>query len=273
MIQMGMNQSKQFFRESDHPLAELWRERVDQNRDLTILITDSSNDRGTGKTTLALKLAHGMDRSDDGLTENKVAMDPHPLIKAYRSQPKGSSLVLDESEVGLDKYQAGSAVNRAIRELVSIGRVREHYLVLNAPADHLVDKDLKSLVDVWILVERRGFANVYRQDWNPHEGHPLTPPLGTIEWDAITPQSHLNGVYEYLGEEKDKRIDGEEGTEYIQRERAQDMVDQATKETKQEIRDELIRSMKATGLTNKRVAEITDLSASRVSQIANSTGD
>lgn len=261
---------KRFFRESDHPLAELYRERVEQNRDLTILITDSSNDRGTGKTTEALRLAWGMDRTDEGLTEEKVAMDPRPLSEAYTEKPLGSGLVLDESEVGLDKYTAGSAVNRAIRELVSTGRVMEKYLVLNAPADHLVDQDLKSLVDVWILVERRGFANCYRMDWAPHQGHELTHSLGTVEWDPIPPGTRLHDVYDYLTEKKEARLNGDDGDDYIKRSEAQEMVEEAKKEAERKTRDKMIRAMSEAGYKNTEIADVTDLSPSRVSQIVNS---
>lgn len=264
---MSMDQPKTFFRESEHPLAELYRERVKQNRDLVVLITDSSNDRGTGKTTEALRLAYGMDRTDEGITNEKVAMDPRPLAEAYTSLPKGSSLVLDESEVGLDKYRAGSAVNRAIRELVATGRVMEKYLVLNAPADHLVDKDLKSLVDVWVLVERRGFANVYRMDWSPHQGHELTRSLGTVSWDPIPKDHDLHGVYEYLAQEKEARLKGEDGNGFVSREEAREMVEEAQKDIQQEVRDAHIARMAELEYGHKEIAEVVGLSRSRISQI------
>jgi len=266
-----MDAPTRFFRESDHPLADLYRERVEQNRDLVVLITDSSNDRGTGKTTEALRLAWGMDRTDERLTTDKVSMDPRPLSEAYTEQPRGSSLVLDESEVGLDKYSAGSAVNRAIRELVATGRVEQKYLVLNAPADHLVDQDLKTLVDVWILVERRGFANAYRMDWAPHQGHELTHKLGSLKWDPIPSDHDLHDVYDYLTGKKEARLRGDDSDGYIQRERAQEMVDEARTEAERETRDDLIRGMSAAGLTNAKVADIAGLSPSRVSQLVNST--
>jgi len=268
--QINLDAPKRFFRQSDHPLAEMWRDRVEQDRDLVVLITDSSNDRGTGKTTEALRLAWGMDRTEEGLTKEKVAMDPRPMSEAYTEKPKGSSLVLDESEVGLDKYTAGSAVNRAIRELVATGRVEQKYLILNAPADHLVDQDLKTLVDVWILVERRGFANCYRMDWAPHQGHELTHSLGTVEWDPIPDGTKLKDVYDHLTEKKEARLRGDDGDDYIKRSEAREMVEEAREEAERTTRDEMIRSFSAIGLKNTEIAEATELSASRVSQIVNS---
>ena len=260
----------EFFQNADHPLAELYRKRVKQNRDLVILITDSSNDRGTGKTTEALRLAYGMDRTDDGLTNDKVSISPYGLTQSYVDKPHGSGLVLDESEVGVDKYRAGSAVNKSIRELVSTGRVMEKYLVLNAPADHLVDKDLKSLVDVWILVERRGFAKVYRMDWSPHQGHELTHKMGVLTWDAIPKGTDLYKVYQNLSDEKEDILQGNGKDDFIQRSEAQDMVDKAKKEAKKEKRDELIESMVNNGMTQTRAGEIVGLSPSAVSRVVNS---
>lgn len=264
---------KRFFCESDHPLAEMYRERVEQNRDLVILITDSDNDRGTGKTTEALRLAHGMDRTDKGVTTEKVALNPVPLTNAYTDLPRGSALVLDESEVGLDKYQAGSAVNKAIRELVSMGRIEEKYLVLNAPADHLVDKDLKSLVDVWVLVERRGFANVYRMGWSPHQGHELTHKMGTLTWDPIPGNTELHDVYRDLTKEKEGRLDGDGDSEnFIRESEVMDMIEKAKKEVRRETRDEIIQGIAEAGVTHKEIAEGVDLSVSRVGQIARGEG-
>ncbi|MGB9966122.1 hypothetical protein [Halobacterium hubeiense] len=262
-----MDAPTRFFRESDHPFAEMYRKRVEQNRDLVVLVTDSSNDRGTGKTTETLRLAHGMDRTDEGLTTDKVAMDPRPLIQAYTEQPHMSGLALDESEVGLDKYKSGSAVNRAIRELVSTGRIEQKYLVLNAPADHLVDKDLKTLVDVWILVERRGFANVYRMDWSPHQGKQLTPHLGTIEWDPIPSDHQLQEVYNYLTDKKKGRLRGEDGDDFIKRSQAREMVEEAEEAKEQEVRDRHIKRMAKLDLNQSEIGDVVGLSRSRVSQI------
>lgn len=263
-----------FFRESSHDFAQLYRERVEQNRDLVVLITDSSNDRGTGKTTEALRLAWGMDRTDEKLTTDKATIDPHPLLESYTKEPRGSSLVLDESEVGLDKYKSGSGVNRAIRELVATGRVMEKYLVLNAPADHLVDKDLKSLVDVWVLVERRGFAKVYRMDWNPHEHTQITPRLGTLEWDAIS-NPQLQEVYDYLDAQKKARLRGEEGDSYLKRSEAKEMVESAKAEAREEAKREHIARMDSRlgDLTQSDMGEVVDLSQSRVSQILSEVRD
>lgn len=256
-------------RQTERPpaLRKLYEKRVRQNRDLVILVTDSSNDRGTGKTTLALQLADWMDRTDEGMTTEKVTLDPHPLTEAYIDQPHGSGLVLDETEVGMDKYRAGSATNSAIRELVATGRVMQKYLVLNAPGDHLVDGDLKTLVDVWVLVDERGLGYVYRMDWNPHGGHKLTHDMGEITWGAISSGTGLHDVYEYLAEKKQERLRGEESDRYIQRSEAQEMVNQAREDAREGTRNKYLLRMAEAGHTHAEMADIVDLSRSRVSQL------
>lgn len=260
---------RRFFLYSSHPFARMYRRRVRQNRDLVVLLTDSSNDRGTGKTTEALRLAYGMDRTDELLTEGKTSLDPVPLTQSYTREEKGSGLVLDESEVGLDKYNTGSAVNSAIRELVSMGRIEEKYLILNAPADHLVDRDLKSLCDVWVLVQSRGHAKAYRLDWEPHDSHRLTHKLGHLRWDPIPSGTDLSKRYHSLAREKDSRLQGDEGEEFIKRSKAKDMVEQAKKEVRKEVRDGLITDLDALDVDRKKIAKAADISRSRISQIVN----
>lgn len=253
-----------------HPLQSLYRKRVQQSRDLVVLITDSSNDRGTGKTTLALKLARDMDRTDAGVTTEKVALDPRPMSTAYTREPEGSAIVLDETEVGLDKYSASSGVNKAIRELVSMGRVEQKYLILNAPADHLVDSDLKTLVDVWVSVDRRGYADAYRMDWNPHEGHALTRKLGGVSWDAID-DDQLQEVYEHLTTQKRQRLAGEDGGQYVTESEHREAVEAAREEASLEARDEWISALyEHTELSQTDIANLPNVSVSRqrISQLA-----
>ena len=257
--------------DEDHPFGELYQKRVKQNRDLVVLITDSSNDRGTGKTTLALKLGAAMDRTDDGLTTGKTAINPEPMTRAYTDYPEGSSIVLDETEVGLDKYQAASAVNKAIRELVSMGRVEQKYLILNAPADHLVDSDLKSLVDVWLLVERRGMANAYRMDWEPMSGHELTRGMGVVTWDAIS-DSQIQLVYDDLTDRKRERLSGERGDDYVTRQEMQKEIESAVDSATREQRNNWIREIyEKTSLSQNDLAalETVDVGQGTVNKIIN----
>jgi hypothetical protein len=106
-----------------YDFTELYKKRVRNKSDLSVIVSDRSNRRGTGKTVFSCILAHQMDRTDEGLTKDKVAISIDELLDAYMNCPKGSGIVLDEAEAGLSKYRAGSSTNMAMRELVSLGRV------------------------------------------------------------------------------------------------------------------------------------------------------
>jgi len=136
-----------------HPLSETYHSRVAQNQDFSVIVSDHHNRRGTGKTVLSLKLAAAMDRTEEGLTSEKVSLSPEELAAAYIDQPRGSALVLDEAEAGLSKYRAGSSANMAMRQLVSMGRIEEKYLVMNLPAAGELDRDLQALCD-WSTRDR-----------------------------------------------------------------------------------------------------------------------
>lgn len=250
--------------------TKLYQKRIANSQDLAILVSDHQNRRGTGKTVLSLKLAQRLDRTDEGVTTNKVAISPQELTEAYIEEPKGSALVLDEAEAGLSKYEAGTAVNRAMRELVSMGRIQEKYLVLNLPASSELDRDLRALCDFWFLVQEKGRALGHHLRWNPYKEEPRTPKTGGWEWTDIPEETQLRDVYDYLTAEKRAHLRGdrEESSQRLSVSEAQDMVARAEEEAETETRNKLLRELyEDTELTQKKLGEAVDLSRSRVADI------
>lgn len=253
-----------------YPFTELYRKRIANNQDLAVIVSDHQNRRGTGKTVLSLKLADLMDRTDEGITTGKVAVDPDQLTEAYMERPKGSALVLDEAEAGLSKYEAASAINRAMRELVSMGRIREKYLVLNLPASSELDRDLKALCDFWFMVKSKGRALGHHLNWNPYKEEPRTPKTETWEWSDIPEDSDLRDIYDYLTDEKLAHLRGERdgSSQRIPAADVSQMVEQAKEEAKTTTRNELLKTLyddldvtqddlgNAVGLSRSRVADI-----------------
>lgn len=252
----------------DGPLKDLYDRRVSNHQDLTILVTDWHNRRGTGKTVLSLKLADAMDRTDDGLSREKCTLSAERLTDAYTAQPKGSALVLDEAETGLSKYTANSATNRAMRQLVSMARIEEKYTILNAPASAEIDRDLKALVDVWIIVQRKGQCKCYAMKYNPHREHPIHDPLQTLEWSDLQRDDSLHNVYKFLTREKEKRLEGDDGKGFVEQSEAKEMVERAREEAEQRTRDELLANLyRDTDLTQQKLANAVGLTRSRVADI------
>lgn len=256
--------------EQNKPFARLYKKRVANNADLAVIISDHQNRRGTGKTTLSLRLAQAMDRTEDGLTEDKVALSPNDLTDAYIEEPKGSALVLDEAEAGLSKYEAASPVNRAMRELVSMGRVREKYLVLNLPASSELDRDLKALCDFWYLVKAKGTAVGHHLRWNPYTEEPRTPKTDLIEWNGVDEYPELQSVYDHLHKEKMKHLRGEkdQSDQRLSAKEVRHKIEQAEREASKETRNKLLGELyENSDLTQRELAEALDLSRSRIGQI------
>jgi len=150
----------------DCPLGKLYRKRVAQGRDLTVLVADWNLERGSGKTTLALRLAAACDRTEEGVTKDKATLSAQELTRAYTEQPVGSSLVLDEGEAAASNRRAMSGVNEALRRIVGMGRVEQKYLFLTAPGVHQVDKDIRNMCDMWVFVRKVGEAQMFRVRYN-----------------------------------------------------------------------------------------------------------
>ena len=253
-----------------YPFTKLYRKRVANNQDLAVLVSDHQNRRGTGKTVLSLKLAARMDRTEEGITEEKVAVGPEQLTEAYIELPKGSALVLDEAEAGLSKYEAASAVNRAMRELVSMGRIREKYLVLNLPASSELDRDLKALCDFWFMVQQKGRALGHHLQWNPYSEEPRTPKTDVWEWSDISESDPLRKVYQYLTDEKLAHLRGERdgSSQRIPASDVSEMVAEAKEEAEKETRNDLIQSFyDELDVTQDELANGVGLSRSRVADI------
>ena len=250
------------------PLTRLYENRVKNNQDLFVILDDRHNRRGTGKTVLSLGLAHQMDRTKDGLTTEKVTLSPDALIEAYTEQPQGSALVLDEAEASVSKFRAGSKTNMAIRELVSMGRIEEKYVVMNLPSTSEMDRDLKALADVWVMVEKKGLATVHFLGWNPYQEHPLTPKKQTLQWTDIT-DPHLRRLYRELTEEKRAHLRGEtEESKLVDQAEHQESLERAEERAEKETRDDLIQNLyETTSLTQAEIADTVDLSRSRVADI------
>jgi len=256
----------------DAAFPKLYRKRVANNQDLAILVSDHQNRRGTGKTVLSLKIASKIDRTEEGITKEKVSIGVDDLLDAYVDLPKGSALVLDEAEAGLSKYEAGTSVNKAMRELVAMGRIEEKYLILNLPASGELDRDLKALCDFWWLVQQKGLAKGHYLAWNPYTEQPRTPKKRDLEWSDIEQGTQLRDVYNYLTKLKMKHLRGEneESSQRLKPSEVQNKIQKVQSQTKTETRNQLLEEIYSNSdLTQQELADSVGLSRSRLADIVN----
>jgi hypothetical protein len=252
------------------PLGKLYRKRVAQSRDLTVLVADWDLERGSGKTTLALRLAAAMDRTDEGVTTDKATLSAQELTEAYTRESPGSALVLDEGEAAASNRRAMSGVNEAMRTVMGMGRVERKYLLLTSPGVHQVDKDIRNMCDVWVFVRELGEAQMFRVKYNPLGDHELTHDWGTLTWPGDLPGG-LEDTYDELTAEKRRRLrgDGDEGEGYVKADEAAKSAERAAEEAKRQTRDDILRKIYHNGddMTQQELADSVGLSRSRVADI------
>jgi hypothetical protein len=253
--------------EEGKPLTKLYKKRKAKNQDLVAIISDQHNRRGTGKTTLSLKLAQSMDRTG-GLEPDQCSINPDQLIHNYTTQPPGSALVLDEAEASLSKYEAASSENRAVRELVSMGRVEQKYVLFNLPASSAIDRDLKKLCDVWIMVTELGEAVVHFLPYQPYAEKSLNPRVSKMAWTEIT-DPDLQSIYDDLTKRKREYLRGDEtDSGLIEADQLHDQLESAQEEAEMETRNDLVESIYETSdITQAELAEAVGLSRSRIADI------
>jgi len=254
----------------DCPLGKLYRKRVAQGRDLTVIIADWNLERGSGKTTLALRLAAACDRTEEGVTREKATLSAQELEQAYTSQPNGSGLALDEGQAGVSNRRAMSGINEAMRKILGMGRVEEKYLFLTAPGVHQIDKDIRNMADIWLFVTELGRAEMFRVRYNPFAEHEITDHWGAMTWSADLP-GPLADTYEELTKEKKRRLrgEGDNGDGYVKASEVQESVESAREEAKRQKRNEIIRQIydSNSDMTQEDVADSVGLTRSRVGDI------
>jgi hypothetical protein len=253
-------------------LYELFTDVLEERRDVVILIDDYYGRRGTGKTVASLTLANQLDQNDEGLTRDKCSLEPEEIRESYTEEATRSGLVLDEGEVGASNRNPMSKTNQALREIMSMGRVEQKFVIINTPIRSFIDKDLQKLADVWISMVRKGLGLVHHLRWEPYSQQLLTPAKQWLEFDDIETGTPLRRVYNELTKDKRARMRGEKGDGFIPREEHQERLEKVKEQVHSETRNEVIRKMMMhdeinDAVSQRMVAEAVDISQSHVSNI------
>ena len=269
-----------------HPFHDLYENRIRNGQDLVILIDDYHSRRGTGKSVASLQLGEAMDQNG-GLTWENVTLKPQRLRNAYASLPTQSALVFDEGELGASNREAMTNTNKALREIMSIGRVEEKYVIINTPDIHFLDKDIRKLADVWMTMLTKGVALIHYLKRNPYAsgGKTLTEENGLIQFNDIQKGTRLREVYNRVTREKKKHIDGDEGNGFIPESEHQEEMRKAREEARKEARNEIItdlyrrlsglddddisRIKRAKGVSQSMIGEAVGLTQQQIGNIVN----
>jgi len=236
------------------------RKRNAQNRDLKVIITSRDSQTGTGKTTLALWLAVHFDQY--GFDAEKVTVHPGEFKQLYNEKRAGEVIIMDEAEQ-LDSRRSMSNKNVEFWNLWQTMRFRQITSILALPTRSALDKRGMELADIWIQVTSRGHARVHEIVVDDYSGQ-VKPRL--VESLNFPDASYLP-VKAAADEKKEKLVEGEEFDE----EAGDTITAEDLRRERREERDEWIRKMyEKSDMSQRDLAEETDLSLSRINEIINS---
>ena len=246
-------------------LQKLYERRRRDGRTLLVIIIARDAATGTGKTTLACQLARDWDTH--GWTADRATLDPGTYADKYTdpSTPKKSVLLLDEAEQAADNRRSMSGQNVKLSHLWATMRFREIYSIVTLPSASMLDKRLKELADVKIVVHNRGTAVAYKTKIDDHDGSYRAKRLCRLRWDHMDDDAE----YQKLTDKKAERMSNYAETfAYGDDDDDQPDPDQA----RRDYRRQVIERMSSGGWTQQEIADaLPDISdRSTISKILNS---
>ena len=245
--------------------------RLVVGRDANIIITAAS-ETGVGKTTLAVTLAMMLDQH--GWTADKAAVaDAAEYDRLYDTVEPGSALILDEAEKAMDSRRGMTSESVELSQTFATKRYRQVFSILTAPSKSWIDKRLGSdAADFWIEALQtdsgriKGEAKVYRLKTNEHYETDYAQRTEYLHW----PNLDGNAEFEKLDKRKRELLESDTEQSYVDaddvEEAKQDAVESATERQRRRAIDRL---NDIDGLSQSDIADVFDITQSRVSQIVN----
>jgi len=189
----------------DCPLHQLFLKRMENGRDLKVIITAKDAETGVGKSTAGFALAaswHPIYTDEPWSADEYGSYDIGPYLEQYLSAKNGSVLQMEEAEQ-LDSRRGMASENVDFSHYWMAMRVRQIVSILTLPSTSALDKRLWQLADVWINVERRGEASVYRIGVNSFNGEMYTEFMHQFSWPDVSGHPEMKK----LDREKDEKIE------------------------------------------------------------------
>jgi len=245
--------------------------RLVTGRDMNIIVTASS-ETGVGKTTLAVALATLIDQH--GWTADKASVaDPASYDRLYDSVPPGTCLILDEAEKAMDARRGMTKESVKLTQSFATKRYKQIFSILTAPSKSWVDGRLGSdAADYWIQAQEtdmgriKGEAKVYRIKSNEHYETDYAKRTEYLHW----PNLDANKEFQKLDRRKREMLESESETSYVEAGDISDIKKEAARSASERQRRKTIKKLNNLDkLTQKDIAEVFDISSSRVSQIVN----
>lgn len=214
----------------DTKLEERKHDRVDTlpANDFVVAVSASGKSAvsGTGKTTLATRIAKKMDSSPGGFdASEKATLNIQEFTEKVAKIPNKSAIVYDESQgtpgegTGLDKRRGMK--DETLDAINGILANRNKNLTIIIVAQHLpmLDKRVPMLLDAWVLIKhgpghpKGPLATHHRvevEDYNFSSPKIRTPAVEDLDWHDLPPGDDDYAVMETLKEKAKTNGDGDD---------------------------------------------------------------
>lgn len=249
--------------------------RMNENRDVKMIVTSKGSTTGLGKSTFAICAGRW---SENYLTdrlwrcEDRGYIDIQEYISKYKSCPEYTSLIIDEIEHGADSRRSMAQDNVDLSHAWAQLRYRNVISIATLPSVSMLDNRMMELADIWVNVLEKGKAIAFYIWVNDFTGkvhkkqltHPVTGQPEILTWPDLSGDVD----YEYLTNLKDQHVRTGESAQMYTKEQ----VDEKVQKAKKDKRDELIRSFynsEYTSISQSKLGEIVDLSQSSIGVIVN----
>jgi len=245
--------------------------RLVTGRDMNIIVTAAS-ETGVGKTTLAAAIAMMIDQH--GWTADKAAVaSAAEYDRLYDTVPPGSCLILDEAEKAADARRGMTKESVSLTQSFATKRYRQVFSVLTAPSKSWIDNRLGSdAADYWIqaletdMGRIKGEAKVYRVKTNEHYETDYAERTEYLHW----PNLDGNPEFDELDQRKQDLLESDREQSYVDADDVEDLKKEAVESATETQRREVVQKLdKIDGLSQTEIADVFDISQSRVSQIVN----
>lgn len=193
------------------PLHQEAVKRMDQERDLKIIITAADSQTGVGKTTLATWFAINwthMFANRGWQAEEFATVNPKEYFKMIYDVPRGTVLLIDDAEE-LDARRSMADLNVKFSWRWQIMRYKQLITIITLPSPASIDSRIEALADVWINVLSRGHGMAHAIGVADYGARNVTTrKVHRVEWPNIDQRKEMDELREYK-DEKVERWDKE----------------------------------------------------------------
>lgn len=138
----------------DSLLYQLIENRLDQDRDIKIIVTARNSQTGLGKSTLGVILCKIHDRN--GFDKSKAFQRYKPYMRKYINSKSGDCLLLDDFQMSADNRRGTSKSNVYLSQMWQKLRFKNVVSVATMPTTYTLDDRFLVLADVRINIQDRG---------------------------------------------------------------------------------------------------------------------